>query len=144
MNQGRKLSLDRNWQNAKKAFIRILKSRNGPYLSDSLSIEKEFHDYYREILEGKDPFDPKTFFMILQQIVAIILSKFPIKQELALKEKLPKVNLIWQLVKFGVKLPPARTGLRARSSGIFTQDFQNFFCKRQTKRYYKANVTEKR
>ena len=45
-----------------KAFIRILKSRKGPYLSDSFSIEKEFHDAYREILEGQDPFDPKLFY----------------------------------------------------------------------------------
>ena len=48
-----------------KAFIRILKSRKGPYLSDSFSIEKEFHDVYREILEGQDPFDPKTDGIIL-------------------------------------------------------------------------------
>ena len=45
-----------------KSFIRILKSRKGPYLSDSFSIENEFHDVYREILEGQDPFDPELFY----------------------------------------------------------------------------------
>merc|ERR1711944_237839 len=45
-----------------KSFIRILKSRKGPYLSDSLSIENEFHDVYREILEGQDPFNPELFY----------------------------------------------------------------------------------
>ena len=62
MNQGRGPSLDRNWRNAKNPSFRILKSRKGPYLSDSFSIENEFHDVYREILEGQDPFDPKLFY----------------------------------------------------------------------------------
>ena len=30
-----------------KSFIRILKLRNGSYLTDSLSIENEFHDVYK-------------------------------------------------------------------------------------------------
>merc|ERR1712173_336450 len=34
----------------------------GSYLSDSLSIENEFHDVYREILEGQDPFNSELFY----------------------------------------------------------------------------------
>ena len=44
-----------------KSFIRHLKARNGSYLTDSLSIENEFHNVYKEILEGEDPFNPELF-----------------------------------------------------------------------------------
>ena len=39
-----------------KSFIRLLKARDGSYLTDSLAIENEFHSVYKDILEGEDPF----------------------------------------------------------------------------------------
>ena len=44
-----------------KSFIRLLKARDGSYLTDSLAIENEFHSVYKDILEGEDPFNFELF-----------------------------------------------------------------------------------
>ena len=45
-----------------KAFVRIFEKTNGEIIHDSYEIEKQFFDYYKNILEAPDPFCEKAFY----------------------------------------------------------------------------------
>ena len=55
-----------------KAFVRIFQKRDGEICHDSLQIEEEFFNHYKNILEAPDPFCPQAFY----DFVNPILDKF--------------------------------------------------------------------
>ena len=64
-----------------KSFIRLLKAKDGSYLTDSLAIENEFHNFYKDIFEGEDPFKPELFSEFISDC-KIHLDKFQVRQGL--------------------------------------------------------------